>query len=320
MQKRLRLVLAFIGLTGLWSAAAAAAPVNYLFLGGDRVSHWRDLLARDDIAGAQVVYDWRALEPSKGRYDFSRIEADLASASALHKALFVQVQDRFFEAKARNVPDYILRDPQYDGGLAAQGDRGGGSGWVTKQWKPVLRVRFQALLGALAARFDGRIAGINMPETAADLKPAERPGGFECNAYFEGELDNLAFARKAFRRSAVVQYVNFWPCEWNNDHRYMEGVFAFAEKNGIGLGGPDIAPFNKPHMHNAYPFFRQYKGRLKLVAMAVQEPTLTYVNPTTGKRSSREDIVKFASDYLGVDIIFWTPEAPWLRAAKGSAK
>lgn len=29
-------------------------------------------------------------------------------------------------------------------------------------------------------------------------------------------------------------------------------------------------------MKNAYPFFNQYKGRLSLVAMAIQEPTLTY--------------------------------------------
>ena len=53
----------------------------------------------------------------------------------------------------------------------------------------------------------------------------------------------------------------------------------------------------------------------KLVAMAVQEPTLTYTDPATGKPFSRDQIVKFASDYLGVDIIFWTPEAPWLRRA-----
>jgi hypothetical protein len=65
-------------------------------------------------------------------------------------------------------------------------------------------------------------------------------------------------------------------------------------------------------MKNAYPFLHQYKSRLKLVAMAVQEPTLTYRNPETGKPFTREDIVAFAQDYLGVDIIFWTTEAPWL--------
>jgi hypothetical protein len=305
----------------LSSAVAAASPINYLFLDGGPVGQWNELLKRDDIGGAQVVYDWRALEPSKGRYDFSSIERDLAVAQALHKQLFIQVQDRFFEPGARNVPDYLLRERQYGGGLAKQADSGGeghsgGSGWVTKQWNPAVRVRFQALLGALGKRFDGRIAGVNLPETAADLTSAEREHGFSCDAYFDGELENLAFARRVFRRSAVVQYVNFWPCGWNNAHGYMQRTFEFAVKNGVGLGGPDIAPFQKAHMHNAYPFFHQYKGRLKLVAMAVQEPTLTYTNPTTGKRSSRDDILQFASDYLGVDVIFWTPEAPWLRTAK----
>ena len=47
--------------------------------------------------------------------------------------------------------------------------------------------------------------------------------------------------------------------------------------------------------------------------MAVQEPTLTYTNPATGKPFTREEIVAFARDYLGVDIVFWTAEAPWLQ-------
>ena len=44
----------------------------------------------------------------------------------------------------------------------------------------------------------------------------------------------------------------------------------------------------KPQMKNSYPFFHQYKGRLSLVAMAVQAPTLTYTNPETGKPFTRE--------------------------------
>jgi hypothetical protein len=47
--------------------------------------------------------------------------------------------------------------------------------------------------------------------------------------------------------------------------------------------------------------------------MAVQEPTLTYTNPQTGKRFTREEVVAFATDYLGANIIFWTVQAPWLR-------
>jgi len=47
--------------------------------------------------------------------------------------------------------------------------------------------------------------------------------------------------------------------------------------------------------------------------MAVEEPTLTYTNPQTGKRFTRDDFVSFARDYLGADIIFWTPQATWLH-------
>ncbi len=48
--------------------------------------------------------------------------------------------------------------------------------------------------------------------------------------------------------------------------------------------------------------------------MAIQEPTLTYTNPETKKRFSREEFVAFAEDYLGVDIIFWSTQSPWLKA------
>ena len=31
------------------------------------------------------------------------------------------------------------------------------------------------------------------------------------------------------------------------------------------------------------------------------------------KKFTREEFVAFARDYLGVDIIFWSVSAPWLR-------
>lgn len=55
-------------------------------------------------------------------------------------------------------------------------------------------------------------------------------------------MENLAFARKAFQKSRVVQYVNFWPCEWDNDHNYMGRLFAYASANNIGLVGRTLFP------------------------------------------------------------------------------
>jgi hypothetical protein len=106
---------------------------------------------------------------------------------------------------------------------------------------------------------------------------------------------------------------NFWPCEWKDNRRYMSRAFAYAADHGVGMGGPDIMPFNKAQMDNSYPFLHDYRGKLKIVAMAVQEPTLEYINPETGKPYTKEGFVSFARDYLGVDVIFWAYIAPWLQ-------
>jgi hypothetical protein len=267
-----------------------------------------------------VVYSWKSLEPSEGVYDFSAIERDLAATDALHKKLFIQIQDRFFDVKARNIPAY-LQSEKYGGGLAAQVDNAGegqpvGYGWVALQWNAALRMRYQALLEALARQFDGRVYGVNLPETAIDIDKKQDKTGFSCDAYFEAEMANIAVARAAFTKSHVVQYVNFWPCEWENDHNYMARLFAYAVESKVGLGGPDVIPWRKGQMKNAYPFFNKLKGKLALVAMAVQEPTLTYKNPKTGKRFTRDELTEFARDYLGADIVFWSAESPWLKLKK----
>jgi hypothetical protein len=314
MSRLMMLLLAF----ALPVAAAASQARNFLYLGQGELDSHTSVLQRPDIAGVQIVYTWRQLEPQKGRYDFSLIEHDLARVTALHKALFIQIQDRFFSKEARRVPDYLLNDPEYGGGLTAQIDNPGegvpqAQGWVAQQWNPHVRQRYQLLLQALAKAFDGRVEGINLPETAIDVDPKHDRSGFTCDGYFAAELENMLVARKAFRRSAVVQYVNFWPCEWDNDHRYMERLFDAALAHGVGLGGPDIVPYRKGQMHNSYPFFHRYRGRLALVAMAVQEPTLTYREPHTGKRFTRAQFEDFGRNYLGAQIIFWSAASPWLR-------
>jgi hypothetical protein len=301
----------------LLSGPVLATPVNFLFLSSGDVASERALLARPDIAGAQIVYGWKSLEPEQGRYDFSDIERDLAMLDGMHRKLFIQIQDRFFSPEARSVPAYLLTDPVYKGGLVAQVDNPGEGrppvqGWVAMQWNPAVQNRFQALLAALGKRFDGRVYGINLPETAIDIDMKHDRSGFSCNRYFNAEIQNMRAVRTAFPHSKVVQYVNFWPCEWNNSQHYMQRVFAFAANNDIGLGGPDVVPYKEGQMKNAYPFFNRYKGRLPLVAMAIQQPTLTYTDPATGKPFSREAIVGFAENYLGADLLFWAPQSPWL--------
>jgi len=330
----LRLCLAVLSLQ---TAAACAQPLepiadedrvqqvagdklqHFIFIGGAELSNHVDLLARDDIDGAQVIYNWRRLEPREGEYQFEKIERELKLAERHGKRLFVQVQDRFFLPESRYLPDYILTQPQYGGGLVRQSDNAGegaakGSGWVAAQWNPALRARFQALLAALGERFDGRVYGINLPETAIDvLEGGGAPEGFSCDAYFEAEMDNLRAARAAFNHSLVVQYVNFWPCEWNNDRQYMSRLFELGVAQGIGMGGPDIIPYRRAQEKNAYQFLERLGQDLPVVAMAVQGPTLTYTNPETGQKFTREEFEDYAVTRLNVDIIFWSLRTPWLR-------
>lgn len=312
--------LSLLPLLLLCASAGAAEPENFLFLGGGDVAQHSKLLERPDIAGVQIVYSWKSLEGAKGIYDFSAIEHDLDFLEQRHKRLFLQVQDRFFEIGHRNVPAYLLDDPAYGGGLAPQVDNPGedkseGHGWVAQQWNANVRKRYQALLRALAERFDGKIAGVNLPETAAGVDTKRDKTGFTCDSYFAAEIENITFARKVFTKSPVVLYANFWPCEWNNDKKYMSRTFELAQEQGFGLGGPDIVPWKPGQMNNSYSFFNTYRGRLPLVAMAVQEATLTYTNPKTNKKFTREEFVDFAENYLGVNIIFWSTSAPWLETS-----
>jgi len=309
----------WLALAALLIAAPVAAkqPQNFLYLGQDEIEGLLPILDRPDIDGAQILYIWSNLEPSKGVYDFSMIEHDLAIVRAHHRQFWLQIEDRFFRPAARHLPRDMLTDPEYGGGLARQYDDRGGApvpaGWVAQQWNPAVRARYQALIAALAKQFDGRILGFNLEETSADVGTDPPPAGYSCDAYFEATKENILFARTAFKHSQVVQYVNFWPCGWNNAHGYMSRFFEFAAANRIGVGGPDIVPNRPGQMRNSYPYIHDYQDKVPVVAMAIQEPTLEYINPATNQPFTREEFTSFATDYLGVDIIFWSKDAPWLR-------
>jgi hypothetical protein len=85
------------------------------------------------------------------------------------------------------------------------------------------------------------------------------------------------------------------------------------------LTGPRISQAAEPVnflFMDSDGLFNRYKGKLSIVAMAVQQPTLTYRNPATGQRFTHAEFLEFARDYLGVDVIFWSVTSPWLRTAR----
>lgn len=286
----------------------------FLFLGGDSPSVHEDILLNKNISGAQVIYSWKKLEPKKGVYNFDQIKTDLKFMDSIHKKLWIQIQDKSFDPKVVNVPNYLI-SKEYYGGISKQVDFAGegkplGEGWVANMWEPKVRERFQLLLKHLGQQFDGKIAGINLTETAIDLDEKNPPKGFSNDAYFQSVLDNMLALSQSFNQSSVVQYVNFFPGEWNNDHQYMSRLFTFAIKHNIGLGGPDGVPYRKGMMKNSYPFFHQYKNTLPQISIAIQEPDYTYTNPKTGHKFTANEIYRFATEYLGVKVLFWNIQQP----------
>ena len=112
------------------------------------------------VAGAQVRYLWRELEPERGRYDFSRIRSDLAAVAAQGRQLVVFIEDKTF-AEDIPLPSYLH--------AFALVNRAGG--YTAARWQPQVVDRMNALTAALAAEFDAHanFEGIAFQESALSL-------------------------------------------------------------------------------------------------------------------------------------------------------
>ncbi|MEQ2025140.1 hypothetical protein ABLB84_05000 [Xenorhabdus szentirmaii] len=121
----MRIITIFLIFCFYGGNSLAVTPQNYLYTSSGELEELGPLLARADINGVQIIYTWKQLEKSQGEYDFSAIKKDLSVLNKMNKKLFIQIQDRFFEPTHRNIPLYLLQEPQYRGGLIAQSDNPG---------------------------------------------------------------------------------------------------------------------------------------------------------------------------------------------------
>jgi hypothetical protein len=301
---------------------AQSKPENYVFFNLNREGiKEADFYNMKQFDGAQIKYTWRSLEKEKGKYDFSLIEEDLAFLSNKGKKLFAQIQDVSFVPSIKNVPDYILNDPEYNGGANLQyeftDDKDSNAkeaGWVARRWDSAVADRFHRLLKELGHHFDNRIAGVTLPETAVDFGSTGRyyPLGFSPDKYRDAIKDNMKAARSSFNKSVIIQYANFMPGEWLpwDDKGYLASIFEYAKSINMGVGGPDIIPYRKGQMNHSYYFAVKYQGLLEL-GYAVQEGNYTQLNAKTGKKLTVSEIYDFAANYLKVNYIFWYPQEPY---------
>jgi hypothetical protein len=271
--------------------------------------------------GAQLKYSWRELEHGKDGYDFGDIRHDLEFLSSKGKKLFIQIQDVSFDPTIVPIPRYLLDDPQYHGGADRQYNipdddetRATPEGWVARRWDPTVRERFHKLLEALGKEFDGKIEGINLPETALDFGESGRlyPKDFTPEIYRDAIVANMAALKRAFPRSVGMQYANFMSGDGGRagDRSYLRDVYQRARELNVGLGGPDLLPYKPGQMRNCYPLLREFAGSIP-TGIAVQDGNYEHKNPKTGRQVTIGELIGFGTDYLGVDYIFWCTQEPF---------
>jgi hypothetical protein len=305
-------------------AGVGAKPVHhYVFFGQDRekLREASSFLETKALEGAQVTYSWRQLEPEQDRYDFSPVRDDLAFLTSKGKRLFVQLQDVTFNASRVNVPRYLLSDARYNGGADKQYEVKGGdearavhAGWMSRRWDPAVQERFHKLLFALGKEFDGRVEGINFAETSVGVGRSGRlfPKGFTFEVYRDGIITNMKALRRAFPKSVVIQYANFMPGEWlpDEDGGHLRAVYRAAKGLKVGVGGPDLLPFRRGQLNHSYPLIRDASGVVP-TGVAVQDGNYEETDPRTGKPVTVPELLRFATEYLKVDYVFWCTQEPY---------
>ncbi len=301
--------------------AGISGPQHFIFFERERERISEPAFLEDrHITGAQLKYTWRELEPERDRYDLQPLLDDLTFLDGHGKRLFVQLQDVSFSEEVL-VPDYLRTDPAFSGGVARKYEYEGDDeskaqfdGWVARRWDPAVRARFIKLLDVLGAALDGRIEGLNLPETSVGFGESGRlhPSGFTYESYVGDVTTIMSAARKAFPRSVVIQYANFMPGEWlpGTDQGYLRAVYAHAESLGVGVGGPDLLPHRKGQRNHSYPLIAA-RGPMIRAGVAVQDGNLEDRNPTTGERVTVVELYRFAKDQLRLDYIFWGTQEPF---------
>jgi hypothetical protein len=115
-------------------------PRNFVFFAREhqRIAE-ASFLTHERVAGAQLTYTWRELEPERDRYDLQPMREHLAFLERHGKRLFVQLQDVSFSQRIF-VPEYLTTDTAFHGGAArtyeGDGERARFAGWAARRWDP----------------------------------------------------------------------------------------------------------------------------------------------------------------------------------------
>ena len=267
-------------------------PGHYMLL---YLNHSKQQLEdiRDEpyVQGAQIRYRWAELEPEKGVYDFSEIEADLRRLSAMStpKRLVIQVLDRRFHTDDpyEAAPRYIVEDPAY--GVSRTKN-----GYIANLWQDSVTDRLIELYRALAERFDAHpyLEAVANSESAPGFGERDPPEGFSRPALARQIKRLMDEAQRAFIQTNVILFVNSLAGE-------IEGLVGHCISTRGAIGGPDVKPA-RPTQAARYLIDRQLQGVVPIM-FAVQSPNLG----PEAHRNTPAEIYNYAINELGASHVFW---------------
>jgi hypothetical protein len=291
--------------------AATAAPTTAPFAAGDIKWHpghyafvqsnpLNETYLYKHFQGIQKCYDWRTLEPEKDRYEFAAIRSDLAFLGKHNKRLVIQIQTKAFGPGQNCCPAYIS-GPDYGGGLYKT--RWGSFNPMI--WDKRVNQRLIALYKQLGKQLDREpyLEAVVIPETAVtgDVTGQGDPP-YTVEGYTRSVEDGMQALKDAFPHTVVIQYINM-PLE------VLDPLSAYAKTHAIGLGGPDIYPFdpllNDPQK-GVYRLYAPLSGIVPLGA-AVQQNDYSQKAAFRGPPGAPtvKEIYEFGRDKLHLNYIFW---------------
>lgn len=257
------------------------------------------------FTGAQGRYMWRELEPSEGKYDFSRIERDLAYLASIGKKLVVQLEAREWGGTAFGFPNYIAT-PKYNGGFFRR--KSGVA--IPKLYNPLVSDRFRALIRALGQRIDKHPAleAVVTGETSLGLRDPQNPAAvkdYRAGAWRDQIKLTATASRQSFPTTNIIMYVNYL----DYGASLISDVVKHAVSINVGIGGPDLTPHHPVALRDHYKYYPQVAGKIPL-GVAVQWNNYNYTNPATGRRVTIKEIVDYGVKNLHLNYFFWVVRKP----------
>ena len=260
-----------------------------------RIAYIKEHLDEPRIRGFMSHFEWKVLEPERGRYNLTPIADILKTLEGSDKYLVIYLRDRNFGKKCTKppVPRYLL-DKEFGRPYKHK------TTCMVELYNPKVVDRKLALYRAIAEQFDKHpnLEMITDGETTIGGSEGYSP------AAWANEIQRFyREAKRYFRHTMVLVQMNFL----GDGSRYLSEIAATIEQTGGGaLGLPDTVPCRRddiPKEHvcgytiPGYEVLREFRGRVAIAPNA----------ETWDLHYDEAPIVKtMALDYLGADHVFWS--------------